>query len=427
MASHECNNVSYSLPFRLSILLYIVITVLSLAGQYASILLGGIVVRTLAYIPVLIILFRIINNAVLIKQVKFRIYILWLIPFLFIYFICFEVLASKSLHVKEIIGIKINIAALQMLHIIPALVISWYILQMKDKHFNNILTSIVICLFAVDFVLTLIALRDNPLAARALAAGIPDLGEEYLLKGVSGFDICYSAVLLVPCIMFLISRFNRLKRLCLLVFLALTIIYVYMSGYVIAILVLFTGICLYLFLSTTGATRMLLAIPVLILTITIIDKSFINYVLNFLIDNIGVEQVQVRIRAFSDLIMYGDTSSDALGRISLYKQSLGGFTSSPIFGIFLLDSKYRLSEHSTMLDLLAGCGLVGFIPLCIFIYCSYKYSVMYVKDDMYNKCILSTYVIFLFIATLNPQLASPNVLLTLFVFNPIICSITDTA
>jgi hypothetical protein len=424
MAIYKCTDVKHSLVFKLSILLYMFITTFSLTSYYTSILLGGMFVRILVYLPVLVILLHIARTIIYTKKDKFSMYILWLIPFLVMYFLCFDIIATNRIYIKEIGGIKVNVSTLHLTHAIPALLISWYMLQMKDIAFNKLLAVFVFIMFTANFVLTLFVLKDNPLASRTLATGIG--GEEYAMKGVSGFDITYSAILLIPCIMFLIVHSNRVQRLCLLAFFALTIIYIYMCSYVIAMLASLFVIVAYLFTLTNRKIKAILAVPIIVLIIAMIDTSTLYDAIDLLIYKIGLEPVRTRIKDFAYLIMYGDTSAETLSRLFLYKRSLKGFIESPIIGIFVLDSTYDLSGHSTILDILAGCGLMGFIPLCIYLYYSYKYSIMYINSESYRKCMLSTYLAFVFIATLNPQLASPNVLFTLLVINPIICSVADT-
>jgi hypothetical protein len=425
MGLYECDNSTYSLTFKISVILYIVITLFSLANSYAYTSVGATPVTLLSYLPMFCILKYVLDNNIFSKKIQYRTYIFWLIPFLFLYFLCFEVIAVRSPYFRQVVGMKLNLHTLSMIKLIPVLFISWYMLQIKDIKFNKLLTIIIISLFTVNFLLTFKALIDDPLLSRHIAAGLAD--EEDYLKGVAGFDITHSVVLLVPCIMFLIAQSSRLKRILFIAFFIAAIIYIYMCAYTIAILAVLLIVSMYLFISSNSITKILLVFLVCIICVLAIDRTIILDIINALIDKVEIDPVQTRLRVFVYLLFHGDTSSDSLARLGLYMRSLDGFIESPLLGIYVLDSKYQLSGHSTALDILGGCGLFGFVPFCIYMYYSYKYSLQYVKHDMYRKCISSTYIAFIFIATLNPQLTSPNVLLTLLVINPIICSITDTS
>jgi hypothetical protein len=425
MASYECINSEHSLTLRLSILLYIIITLFSLVSTHAYKVLGGTTVAALQYLPMVIILKHVVENSIFSKKIKYRIYILWIIPFLFFYFLCFGVIATKSLYIKEIIGVKFNFSTLPMIKIVPVFFMSWYLLQIKDIKFNKLLTITVFGLLTANCLLTLKNLTDDPLITRTLAAGFAD--EETFLKGITGFEITYSVVLLVPCILFLISQLNKANRSFVIAFFILAIVYIYMCGYTIAILITLLVIFIHLYMSASGFKKLLLLFPIIVTLVMAIDRSVVVNIVNVLVDKIELRPVQMRLIALIDLIMHGDSSSDSLARFSLYKQSLDGFMESPILGIFVLDSNYELSGHSTMLDMLGGSGLFGFMPFCMFLCYSYKYSQRYIKNTQYKKCIISTYIAFVCIATLNPQMQSPNVLFTLLVIIPLICSITDTA
>jgi hypothetical protein len=422
MSVYNFNNVKYPLAIKVAILLYVFISLLSIANTYISVYGGGIIIYIIYFIPVLVILSYLIRSNIFNGMFKVRTYIMWMIAFMVIYVIFFQFISTKHEYIKYIAGIKVNTSVLHLINIIPVGFMSWYILQYKDRNFNTLLAVCIISIFTVNYLLTLKGLESDPLAVRTLATG--EGGEEYLLAGVSGFDITYSAVMLIPCFLYLILSFSKIKRTVLIAFFVLTCIYIVKCAFSIAVLATLLGICIFLYVSVRTPIRILLAIAIIFICILAIDQSFIIYILNIASDIIDVGHVK-RLKAVADMIMFGDTTSDELLRLARYKMSIDGFIENPISGIYVLDRNYILSGHSTILDILAGCGLMGFVPFFMFLYYSYKYSIKYVHGNMYKQCIISTYIVFAFIATLNPQLASPNVLLMLLVIIPVMCSTTE--
>ena len=187
MKLYECVKYKYSLTFKLNIVLYIVLSIFSLGDSYTSMLWGGVFLTLLHYIPVLIILIYIVNNQLFSRQIKYNMYIWWIIPFLFIYFVCFEVIAAKDPYSREIMGINLSLPTVQMINVIPVFFVSWYILQRKDVQFNSILALIIVSLFIINFLLTLMGLKDNPEAARILATGFDSHIRNFSIDSLADF------------------------------------------------------------------------------------------------------------------------------------------------------------------------------------------------------------------------------------------------
>jgi hypothetical protein len=422
MVSYSFNNVTYSLAIKSAILLYVCVSLLSIVNTYIAIYLGGITIYIIYFIPVFAILSHMITANIFTSMFRAKLYIAWMLGFILIYIMFFQFIATKPEYIKFVLGINVNLYVMHLISIIPVIVMSWYVLQAKDINFNKLLTILIFSIYTINYVLTLNGLQSNELAVRTLSTGAG--GEEYSLAGVSGFDITYSAVVLVPCILYLILRFNKLKRGLLIAFLVLTLIYIYECAFIIAILATALAVVVFAYSLVNKVIKVLLIISIVLIVIVAINPILISNILDMLSDIVSIEHLR-KYKAIADMLMFGDTTALQLDRLYTYQMSIDAFVESPIGGIYIVDSTYKLSGHSTILDILGGCGLIGFVPFVIYFYYSYKYSRNYINDYMYKQCILSTYVVFAFIATLNPQLASPNQLLILLVINPIMCSTTE--
>ncbi|EPB8151628.1 TPA: O-antigen ligase family protein [Clostridium perfringens] len=274
----------------------------------------------------------------------------------------------------------------------------------------------------INSILTLRVLYTYPLAAKILATGISS-GEQYLLKGASGFDVLYSTVIFIPSLLFLISNLKGIKKIFLIVLLCILLVYIYNCAYATAILVTVITIFVYLFLNSNKIIKIFLFIPIILLGIFIINENAIYNLLIYFSNIINIEQVSIRFHDIANMIKYSDTGADSLSRLSLYMDSIKAFLISPFIGVFYFEPNYQLSGHSTILDILGGTGLIGFFSyICTIIY-SYKSSIKYILNNRYRNCIFSSYIAFIFISILNPQFASPNVLIILLIIVPVAPSI----
>jgi hypothetical protein len=415
----------YSSYFKSVLILYQCITMLTILNAYLTVYGGGIFITAINYCLVFVIMLAVWTNRSRQTIHALNLYILWIVLFAFIYIILFQIIASRHDIYKTYLGIDMNYSVLHLINILPVAFISWYILQNKDSRFNIILTYITTCLLLINIVFTLNALRNDPDIVRLLATGVG--GEQYYLEGVSGFDITYSAVILVPYFLYstLYASTKKMRALfasCGII----TIIYIYKCSFNIAILATALGICIFLYALANTTSKVFLGISISIIALAAV-RSFVVYdVLSTFFEALDIEHVKWGLGVATEMLIFGDSGREQLKRLETYRQSIDGFLRSPISGIFVLDPNYVLSDHSTILDLLAGAGLIGFIPFAIFLYYSFKYSMAYSSSTMYKQCIIASYIIFLFISIFNPQMSSPNVLLTLLVINPIMCSTTES-
>lgn len=410
----------YTKMLKITLILYIITTLITLINTYVSHLFGGITIYTVYYLPVVIILLYILSDIIRRNNRNYinKKYLYYFLFFALVYFIDFQFIAENNKYEKIFMGINFNINAFQLINIVPVFLIAWYILQKKDKRFNQKLDYIIIISFVINAILTLKVLYTNPLAAKILATG--EGGSEYLLKGASGFNVLYSSVLFVPCLFFLISEFKGIRKFLYISVLILILVYIYMCGYVTAILATILSISIYLFLNSNKIIKVFLVIPIIFIFTFIINRDIIYDFFIYFSNIINIDQISIRFHDIANMIKYGDTSADSLMRLDLYMNSIRAFKISPILGVFYIDPNYSLSGHSTILDILGGTGLFGFIPFIITIIYSYKNSIKNLEKKKYKNCIISCYVTFIFISLLNPQLASPNVLIILMIAIPII-------
>ncbi|WP_170272235.1 O-antigen ligase family protein, partial [Clostridium tarantellae] len=327
------------------------------------------------------------------------------------------------INVNHICGLQINILAFQIINIIPVFFISYFVLQEKDIKFHKNVMILILAIFFINIILSFNVLLKDSNAIRILATA---KGNEYYSSlGASGFDITYSLVLIIPSLIYFISKCKWSLKIIFSLFLTITLIYIYKSSYTIVIIATILSICIYFFLSFKGFLRYIFVLLGLICTMWLLNPEFIYNTLTLLSEKIGDINISTRINDIGNLIKFNDNTALSLDRLNLYNNSIQAFLQSPILGVFFINPNYVLSGHSTILDILGGLGLVGFVPFIMILYYSYKFSIRYIKNSSYKKCITTSYIVFIFISTLNPQFAASTVMFTLLITVPLLYNLVN--
>lgn len=413
----EKNNQN-NLFVKISISLYLMIVYFSYFTSLVSTYFGGIVVYFIYFLPVFFILAIRIN--VRIKKADAKLLyskmVFWFLTFFTIYYFLFQIVSSKYL-AKEFFGLSLEVTVFNLAAIIPVLIISNYLLSTKAYKFKFKVLIMTLIILVINIIFTLRLIIQDPNSSKILATieGMSIYG----LTGASGYNITYSAVLLIPVFLYGINKFRNLKRILWYFLTFISFIFIYKSAYTLAILATALAVLLYAFFSLRKIYRIIIIIPCIIIIYFAFNTDGFYQILLVLSRSIDIYEVSQRFRDLANLIKFGDTSAISLSRLDLYANSLNAFFKSPFIGIFPLESSYRLSNHSTVLDVLGGTGLIGFIPFVLSFYYSFKKSLSYVGNTNYKKCIYTSYLVFIFIAFLNPIFNSPTITFTLLALLPL--------
>ena len=104
-----------------------------------------------------------------------------------------------------------------------------------------------------------------------------------------------------------------------------------------------------------------------------------------------------------------DFNSHSSGRVELASRSIAGFLSSPFWGIGDVTDSIYISNHSSILDILARFGLVGFVPfICMFgfySHLSYRLVCMQVQKEHWTHISIMTFFLVFFVSNFgNPYI-----------------------
>ena len=164
----------------------------------------------------------------------------------------------------------------------------------------------------------------------------------------------------------------------------------------------------------------------LFLSIFIIFCFNIRGILNFLIENTENDFWSKRWTETYASVVLGQNSNHVDTRNYVYQVSIDGFCKSPIVGngykfgnIFEKDNMVWVGNHSTFWDTLAHFGLIGGIPLFVFL----LYPLRRARKDGEDLVYLLPFYIML---CLNPVLNCYHVMLIIYLIIPCLQKLINT-
>jgi hypothetical protein len=400
--------------FILSIFVYIMVLLASLDifTYYFTRYLGGVSFYTVLSICILMVFWNLINlkiSKLRCKQIFF--FSIWAI----IYAVENQVFVSYKY--SNIMGINFNLVTLQTMQVICVFIMYTFFDSVKVKYeiIKVNIIKIILLSIVINAIVTLRALEIDPNIARIMATGIAELNT-YDLKGISGYSLIYSLVIIIPLLYSSLRYYNKKNKLRVMLLFSLIVFLVYKAAYTTALIALMLGFFIYLFLNTSNMVRVFLLPLILLMCIFLMNPNLIYDSLMYLSYKIEIQQTSIRLQQLADLILYGDSSGDTLNRLGLYRLSIDAFLKYPLTGIIIFDPNYNLSGHSAFLDILGATGLVGFIPYLLFIWYSYRISLQKTKDKKLRNGIRTSYFMFCFIGSINTLATSFTIMLFLLFF-----------
>lgn len=257
-----------------------------------------------------------------------------------------------------------------------------------DSRLNGRIYTISAIAITISALMSVLVLIQYPDAMRVMgSSNFTKYGFDiYYKKGVAGFGVLYSGLLFVPIVLydFFSNRVKKNKLLVAVSCIALLAMII-MSGYTIAILLLFLEFILYM--TFKKSKRQIVHVLALIFSLLII-VILRTYLSDWIIEIAGLFKAQSVSDHFIEIasVLKSEMSFDSLDRISLIKMSMDSFFKSPIWGAFVTSGLSQVSQHSTFFDFLGGGGLICFIPYVVFCIGYYK-RIMSMLYEEKLKCI----------------------------------------
>ncbi len=224
----------------------------------------------------------------------------------------------------------------------------FYTLVKRNNRREMILIFLAMTLmYCYVFALTLNELRVNPLACRDWFDA-----QELSNRNVGGYFYVYTAMALLPFMMYCRSKANKfLIKLLFLGMIVITFYFLIQAQYTLSLLIAVIVILIGITLNIKDRR-----VRIVLLTFVPIGVIIIPIVLNFAAANVESKQVALRLTELANFLSSGDSSGYNLsGRFMLYWSAFKAFLSSPILGNKFLG----FDAHSSFLAVMARTGIGG--------------------------------------------------------------------
>ncbi len=302
----------------------------------------------------------------------------------------------------------------------------YYMYYKKNPVVLGRVVFITLLFYFIASIQTYFGLKQFPFAARELATGMSSLPTAYYSLGIGGFGFVYSAVFINILLLYFIfnkqSKGQRsFKILCLLIFCMITAMLV-LASYATALLFLFIGSMLVLFIR--GKRSFILAIFLSSLFLLIVPKEIFGQVFihaAYLFDGNGV--IQSKLFDLAQGFVSGNYGDQTVGRGQLYLSSIHAFLHNPFFGIygpFSNPFNTFVGGHSGWLDQLAYYGLFGSFPLFTVFFLNIRKHLQHFSKHPYYRILLIAQLLFILFGFINPVLYIYQLGFVMFVIAPAI-------
>ena len=277
----------------------------------------------------------------------------------------------------------------------------------------------------ITFIGTTIIYVQEPEILRMIQGGVNEgdltLFNIYAKLGVESYEMGHALPSLIPIIVYVIKKtHNLLTRFFFGALLFMILSLVYMSTATTSLLL--SVILVFLsFVLNNNRTRNVFVI--LFCSCVTLSFFFNRELLGGLLDNFTFESSDTyagKVEDFQDYAIYGTPGRQTSGRLDLYKRSLDVFCTYPIIGS---DDSGNIGGHSVFLDRMAMLGLLGFIPLLIYLFVYMRYVLQSLFSNTRIYCLLG--FIFYFIMGFLKNIFNFEYIIITLLIMPLLCLYVD--
>jgi len=305
------------------------------------------------------------------------------------------------------------------LFFLGAIIFSYY---NTKKNYSLLAKGCIVSLFCIFIgsINSFFMLLQNPLASRILATGQIQ-SKEFANMGIGGYGYVYASVMFMVIAIYLLKNklsINIKMKIFLLLLCIINFIFIIKASYTIAIL------CA-IFLSVLSIIRfknlkLLLFTGIFIIVLFLIFKQQVGYYLISLASYLPKGQVSYgKILDLAQGFISNDFGPESIGRFDLYAKSIDVFCSSPFLGeIGNADTYYSIGRHSAWFDLLGAFGLIGGLPIFVYLLSKMSHMIKLWKSNEYVNYLVIIQLYILFLGFINPIIYSYEIGFVFFLLVP---------
>lgn len=278
----------------------------------------------------------------------------------------------------------------------------------------------VLLMLVITGITTFTGLTVYPELARDLAAfsndNIIGISTRY---NIGGYDIVYCVVLAIPLYCLVIEKkvTTGIKKFLEIFIFIISLIFIVKTQYTTAMLLEIVSFGMIILIRKFDLKRL----GILALLGLIILSVYKGEISNGLIKasySIESQSISQRLEELAKALDGGKvTGEDMTERGNAYGKSIEAFLEHPVLGTWISSDNIELGGHSTVLDLMAGVGLPGFLLILYTFFYIEKLMLSRVEKEITRKYVGIFLVVYIILAVVNP-IISGTFLSVLFIGLP---------
>lgn len=263
----------------------------------------------------------------------------------------------------------------------------------------------VLLMLVITGITTFTGLTVYPELARDLAAfsndNIIGISTRY---NIGGYDIVYCVVLAIPLYCLVIEKkvTTGIKKFLEIFIFIISLIFIVKTQYTTAMLLEIVSFGMIILIRKFDLKRL----GILALLGLIILSVYKGEISNGLIKasySIESQSISQRLEELAKALDGGKvTGEDMTERGNAYGKSIEAFLEHPVLGTWISSDNIELGGHSTVLDLMAGVGLPGFLLILYTFFYIEKLMLSRVEKKITRKYVGIFLVVYIILAVVNP-------------------------
>ena len=296
-------------------------------------------------------------------------------------------------------------AIYQLLLLVFPTIILLYGIKSVNYNFIKTVFFVVLSIISITTVLSFIVNLENPEAIRTtvkIMTKEQDMDKLYSFYkiGLSSYSLPHAIPILLPVLVYGCRKsISKKYKVIYATSILLGCVLVFISGAATSLLMSFLLLIILFFVREKQLTTRSLVFLFLLITLSsmINDETklaFLDYIDNFVSDE---SSFHGKVMDFKESIIIGETVGDVASREDLYILSFKQFYSNVLIG-----TNEKMGQHSSLLDFLGAFGLLGFIPMYIYLKSCFKIISKVIPLDAYNYYLLSilSFIVLIFVKSM---------------------------
>lgn len=297
------------------------------------------------------------------------------------------------------------IGVYSVLLVFSPIFLAFFLFNKEKYEMLKKLAVAVLLMLVITGITTFAGLIVYPELARDLAAfsndNIIGISTRY---NIGGYDIVYCVVLAIPLYCLVIEKkvTTGIKKFLEILIFIISLIFIVKTQYTTAMLLGIVSFGMIILIRKFDLKRLGI-LALLGLVFLSVYKGEISNGLIKVSYSIESQSISQRLEELAKALDGGKvTGEDMTERGNAYGKSIEAFLEHPVLGTWISSDNIELGGHSTVLDLMAGVGLPGFLLILYTFFYIEKLLLSRVENEITRKYVGIFLVVYIILAVVNP-------------------------